>query len=72
MQPTLVREPFHRRGWVHQVKFDGWRMLAFKDESRIRLMSRQGGDHTARFADIAAAVAKLPARTLVLDGEVPV
>jgi hypothetical protein len=43
-------------------------MLAYKDGERVRLVSRNGGDHTRRFADPAAAIAKLPARTLVLDG----
>jgi len=47
-------------------------MLAYKDGAHVRLVSRNGVDHTRRFADIAAAVAKLSARTLVLDGEVVV
>ena len=70
MHPTLVREPFHRDGWVYEEKYDGWRMLAFKDGERVRLLSRNGRDHTARFPDTARAVAELPPRTLVLDGEV--
>jgi len=70
MHPTLVREPFHRPGWVFERKEDGWRMLAYKEGGAVRLVSRRGVDHTAQFADIAAAVAKLPARTLILDGEV--
>jgi bifunctional non-homologous end joining protein LigD len=45
-------------------------MLAYKDEGRVRLVSRNGRDHTRRFAGVAAAVAALPARSLVLDGEV--
>jgi ATP-dependent DNA ligase len=45
-------------------------MLAYKDETRVRPISRQGLDHAARFADFAAAIAKLHASTLVLDGEV--
>jgi len=57
MAPTLVREPFHRDGWVYEEKVDGWRMLAYKDGSRVRLVSRNGRDHTRRFAGIAAAVA---------------
>jgi bifunctional non-homologous end joining protein LigD len=69
MAPTLVREPFHRDGWVYEEKVDGWRMLAYKDGARVRLVSRSGRDHTRRFAAIAAAVAKLAARSLVLDGE---
>jgi hypothetical protein len=72
MAPTLVREPFHRNGWVYEEKVDGWRMLAYKDRDRVRLVSRNGRDHTRRFADIAAAIAKLSPRTLVLDGEVAI
>jgi bifunctional non-homologous end joining protein LigD len=70
MQPTLVRDPFHRPGWIYEEKYDGWRMLAFKDAGRVRLVSRQGVDHTERFNNIAAAVSRLPAERLVLDGEV--
>jgi hypothetical protein len=47
-------------------------MLAYKDGDRVRLVSRNGRDHTRRFADLAAAIAKLFARTLVLDGELAV
>jgi bifunctional non-homologous end joining protein LigD len=72
MAPTLVREPFHRDGWVYEEKVDGWRMLAYKDGARVRLVSRTGRDHTRRFDDIAAAVSKLSARSLVLDGEVAI
>jgi ATP-dependent DNA ligase len=32
--PTLVREPFHRDGWVYEEKVDGWRMLVYKDGAR--------------------------------------
>jgi ATP-dependent DNA ligase len=70
MHPTLVREPFHRHGWIFEEKYDGWRMLAFKDGAGVRLVSRNGRDHTARFSDIASAVARLHARMLIRDGEV--
>src|SRR5262249_62249444 len=72
MAPTQVRELFHRDGWVYEEKVDGWRMLAYKDGTRVRLISRNGRDHTRRFRDIAAAVAKLSARSLELDGEVAI
>ena len=72
MAPTLVREPFHRDGRVYEEKVDGWRMLAYKDGARVRLVSRNSRDHTRRFAGIAAAIAKLSARSLVLDGEVAI
>ena len=61
---------FLRDGWIYEEKVDGWQMLAYKDEGRVRLVSRNGRDHTRRFAGVAAAVAALPARSLVLDGEV--
>jgi bifunctional non-homologous end joining protein LigD len=70
MQPELASEPFHRPGWVYEEKLDGWRMVAYKDGPRVRLVSRTGVDHTARFPGIAAAVAGLLAPQLVLDGEV--
>jgi bifunctional non-homologous end joining protein LigD len=72
MVPTQVREPFHRDGWIYEEKVDGWRIIAYKDRDRVRLVSRSGRDHTRRFQDVAAAIAKLPARTLVLDGEVAI
>jgi bifunctional non-homologous end joining protein LigD len=72
MQPTLVREPFHRPGWVYEEKVDGWRIVAYKDRQRVRLISRNGVDHTKRFQDIAGAILKRSARTLVLDGEVAI
>jgi bifunctional non-homologous end joining protein LigD len=72
MAPTRVREAFHKDGWVYEEKVDGWRMLAFKDRARVRLVSRNGRDHTRRFPQIAAAVADLSARSLVLDGEVAI
>lgn len=69
MQPMLGK-PFHRPGWVYEEKYDGWRMLAFKDGRRVRLISRQGVDHTEQFRELAEAIAALKAPTLILDGEV--
>jgi ATP-dependent DNA ligase len=43
MQPMLGK-PFHRPGWIYEEKYDGWRMMAFKDGPRVRLISRQGVD----------------------------
>ena len=70
MQPTLAREAFHRPGWIYEEKYDGWRMVALKDGAHVRLISRQGVDHTERFRELADAVASLKAPRLILDGEV--
>jgi bifunctional non-homologous end joining protein LigD len=72
MAPTQVREPFHRDGWVYEEKVDGWRIVAYKDGDRVRLVSRSGRDHIHRLHQIAAAVSKLRSRSLVLDGEVAI
>ena len=72
MQPRLARPPFHRNGWVYEEKVDGWRILAYKDGNRVRLISRNGVIHTHRFPHVAAAIAKLRPQTLVLDGEIAV
>ena len=72
MVPTLVLKPFHRDGWVYEEKVDGYRMVAYKERDRVRLVGRNGIDHAKRYPDVAAAIARLPAPTLVLDGELAV
>ena len=69
MLATLVREPFDRPGWVYEEKYDGYRILAYKEGDRVTLLSRNQNDRTQRFAGLAKAVAALPARSLLLDGE---
>jgi bifunctional non-homologous end joining protein LigD len=70
MLPTLISQPVHRQGWVYQEKPDGYRILAFKDGERVRLVSRAGKDHSARFQGLVDAIRSLPHQQLVLDGEV--
>lgn len=72
MLATLVAEPFHKRGWVFEEKYDGDRLLAYKERDRVRLLSRNGKTRTPRFPRIAAAIASLHAQSLILDGEVVV
>jgi len=62
--------PFHRSGWIYEEKYDGWRCLAYKRGGLVRLLSRHGVDYTGQFRALAAAIASLPASTLLLDGEV--
>src|SRR5215472_10801397 len=49
MLATLIPEPFDRPGWVYEEKYDGDRILAYKEGSRVRLLSRNGKDNTDRF-----------------------
>lgn len=70
MQPTLVRAPFHREGWLYEEKYDGQRMIAYKHGRQVRLVSRLGRDYTGEFPELADAIAGLAPPTLILDGEV--
>jgi len=69
MLATLVPEPFHHPGWVYEEKYDGYRILAYKEGSRVTLFSRNAKDRTQSFSDIARAIETLGDRTLLLDGE---
>jgi bifunctional non-homologous end joining protein LigD len=69
MVATLVDEPFHRPGWVYEEKYDGYRILAYKEGGDAVLLSRNGLNRTESFSEIARAVTTLPDRTLLLDGE---
>jgi bifunctional non-homologous end joining protein LigD len=69
MLATLVPEPFHYPGWVYEEKYDGYRILAYKEGRNVTLYSRNAKDRTESFSEIARAVATLPDRTLLLDGE---
>ncbi len=55
--------------WLHEIKHDGIRVIARKQDQRIKLYSRPGNDLTHRFAQIVEALARLRARSCILDGE---
>jgi bifunctional non-homologous end joining protein LigD len=69
---TLREEPPRGAGWVHEIKFDGYRMQARLDRGRVRLLTRKGLDWIDKFPNVATAVAKLPAERALLDGEIVV
>jgi len=70
MLATLVAKPFHKPGWVYEEKYDGYRILAYKEGDRVSLLSRNGIDRADSFPKIAEAIRKLECSTLLLDGEV--
>ncbi len=69
---TLVATAPEGEGWLHELKFDGYRIVAFVRDGRVRLVTRNGKDWTRRFSTVAAAVAKLPVKQAIFDGEVVV
>src|SRR5262249_35216026 len=56
--------------WLHEIKHDGFRIIARKDGSRVRLYSRPGKDLTRRFPLIVETLARLGSRSCIMDGEV--
>lgn len=67
---TLARKPPDGPGWIHEIKFDGYRVMARVEEGEIRLVTRNGHDWTRRFPELAAHLEKLPVERALLDGEV--
>lgn len=67
---TLVTMPPETDNWLHELKFDGYRMIAFKNGDNVRLMTRNQNNWTTKFKNIADAVKKLPVDNLILDGEI--
>jgi bifunctional non-homologous end joining protein LigD len=67
---TLVREPPRGDEWLHELKFDGYRMVCHLSRGKARFWSRNGKDWTAKFPNLAAALKTFPAVSAVLDGEV--
>jgi bifunctional non-homologous end joining protein LigD len=55
--------------WLHEIKHDGFRIVARKTDDRVRLYSRAGHDLTYRFPLIVEALAKLRSRSCIVDGE---
>ena len=68
--PTGAPSPPVGPNWLHEIKHDGFRMLARRDSERVRLVSRRGVDWGDRFPLVVAAVEALGARSCTIDGEV--
>jgi bifunctional non-homologous end joining protein LigD len=67
--PTSAKAPPSGPDWIHEIKHDGFRVLARLADAKVRLISRNGHDLTYRFPLIAGALAVLPVRSCVIDGE---
>jgi bifunctional non-homologous end joining protein LigD len=69
---TLVSDPPLGDDWVHELKLDGYRILCAVEDGEARIYTRHAKDWTDRFGPVAAAAAKLPCSSALLDGEVVV
>jgi bifunctional non-homologous end joining protein LigD len=64
-----IAEPFSRAGWIFELKYDGFRLIAGKTDGTASLRFRRGAPATDRFPEVTAAVGALRGTDLVLDGE---
>ena len=67
--PTSAPQPPSGDDWLHEIKHDGFRIIARKSGDRVRLYSRPGNDLTDRFPLIVEALAQLRSRSCIIDGE---
>lgn len=70
MLATAIEKPFDSEEWLYEVKWDGYRSIAFIDDGRLRLVSRNHNDQTTQFSDLGDLPTYVRARNAVVDGEV--
>ena len=67
--PSPAKAPPSGPGSIHEIKHDGFRILARRDSAGVRLITHAGNDFSSRFPFIAMAVGKLPVSSCLIDGE---
>ena len=72
MLAVTGERPFSRPGWIYELKYDGYRLVAAKEGGNVFLRYRSGGDVTALYPELTRALRCLPIQSVVLDGELTV
>ncbi|HKP76047.1 MAG TPA: DNA ligase D [Longimicrobiaceae bacterium] len=67
---TLVDDVPAGDDWLHEIKFDGYRLVVFIDRGKVRMLTRKTNDWTDRFAGLVPSFHDLPVKQAILDGEV--
>ncbi|MGA8764237.1 MAG: non-homologous end-joining DNA ligase [Candidatus Sulfotelmatobacter sp.] len=70
MLATSVNEPFDGPEWLFEIKWDGYRAVAFIEDGKLRLVSRNQNDLTSRYPELKTLPKSVKAKTAILDGEV--
>jgi bifunctional non-homologous end joining protein LigD len=68
-QPVKASKPPSGADWVHEIKYDGYRLIVRRDGPTVRLYTRNAYDWTARLTAIAAAAGRIKAKSFTIDGE---
>ena len=72
MLASVVEEPFDDPNWLFEIKWDGYRAVAFLDKGRVRLVSRNQNDLTPRYPELRQLAGSIEGQSAILDGEVVV
>jgi ATP-dependent DNA ligase len=67
--PSSAERPPSGPDWIHEIKHDGYRLMARRDSAGIRLLTRNGHDWSPRYPLIREAVNRLKVRSCLIDGE---
>jgi bifunctional non-homologous end joining protein LigD len=70
MKAQVVDSPPQHGDWIYEIKFDGYRAMAFKDGASVRLYSRNEKDFGGKFPEIAEAISLLDVEEAIIDGEI--
>ena len=70
MLATSIEKPFDSEEWLYEIKWDGYRSVAFIQQGKLRLVSRNQNDQTAQFSELGDIPNHIRARNAVIDGEV--
>jgi bifunctional non-homologous end joining protein LigD len=70
MLATLTEEPFQDSAWLYEIKWDGYRAVAFINDGKVRLVSRNQNDLTAQYPELSELGQQIRAREAIVDGEI--
>lgn len=71
-KPVSERNPPLGDDWIHEIKYDGYRMVCWIQDGKARFLSRNGKDWTDKLQRLASHAARLPIRNAIIDGEVAI
>lgn len=69
MAPTLAKELPEGPGWLHEVKFDGWRAQVHVEQGEATLYSKSGADYTKRFRSLRPLISSIAVKSAIIDCE---
>jgi bifunctional non-homologous end joining protein LigD len=70
--PSTASKPSSGPGWLHEIKHDGYRLMAMRSDNRVRLYTRNGNDWSELFPAVVTAVERLNISSCLIDGEIVV